>query len=95
MTDARDRISGPGPEDDTDDPDAMTFFEGRASSRTSSGEGGAPLGDGSAPNAGYTGGLASGTQGGAGTRQIVADEAAAGGEVDEANEPGNLAQQDQ
>ena len=58
------------------------------------------LGDGSAPNAGYTGGLAAGTQSGVGMRQIVADDAAAANEAADpgspgSGDPGNLAQDDQ
>ena len=93
MTDSRDPIGGPVPADTSDDPDSQTFFEGR----TPVGDaGGDALGDGSAANAGYTGGLAAGTQGAAGMRQIVVDEATGQrGEGTEDEPPANLAQQDQ
>jgi hypothetical protein len=93
MTDARDRISGPGPEGEPDDPDSQTFFEDEGGVRDRAGD--SPR-DATSPNAGYTGGLAEGTESAAGMRQIVVDEATdrrARGAADEP--PANLAQQDQ
>ncbi|HET7829316.1 MAG TPA: hypothetical protein VFL03_07145 [Candidatus Limnocylindrales bacterium] len=93
MTDSRDRISGPAPADAMDDPDSQTFFEGQAPVGDAGGD---ALGDGSTPNAGYTGGLAEGTQSGAGMRQIVVDEATERRREGTDDEPpANLAQQDQ
>lgn len=102
MTDSRDRISGPVPADVPDDSDSQTFFEG-APARASTADvdpvpdaGDDALGDGSSPNAGYTGGLAEGTQSAAGMRQIVVDEATGRRREGADDEPpANLAQQDQ
>ena len=93
MTDARDRISGPGPEGEPDDPESETFFDDEGGVRSAAGD---PSHDATTPNAGYTGGLAEGTQGAAGMRQVVVDEATdrrRQGADDEP--PANLAQQDQ
>ena len=78
-------------------PDAMTFFADEPGARVTTGseglEGDATGGE-PGPNAGYTGGLATNTQGAVGMRQMVSDEATEarrrGDEPD-----ANLAQQDQ
>ncbi|HKF84538.1 MAG TPA: hypothetical protein VKB30_02065 [Candidatus Limnocylindrales bacterium] len=103
MTDSHDRISGPRPEDEPDDPDSQTFFEDQASFRASAGtpdlEGDGrrdALSDGSTPNAGYTGGLAEGDQSAVGMRQIQVDETTQRRREGRDDEPpANLAQQDQ
>jgi hypothetical protein len=95
MTDSRDQISGPRPEDQPDDPDSQTFFEDEPDAGIAR-DAGEALGDRSAPNAGYTGGLAEGNQGAVGMRQTIVDEAMdrrRQGSDDEP--PANLAQQDQ
>ena len=100
MTDSRDRVSGPMPADTADDADSQTFFddeppEGAAARRgdlAGDGDGGDRI-DRLPTDAGYTGGLASGTGSAAGMRGLMADEHA---EDARRGEPdANLAQQDQ
>jgi hypothetical protein len=99
MTDSRDRISGPMPADSADDDDSQTFFDGvppegaAARGGDHPDAGGGDRIDGLPTNAGYTGGLASGTGSAAGMRGLIADEHA---EEAHSGEPdANLAQQDQ
>lgn len=93
MTDSRDPISGPVPADANDDPDSQTFFDDEPAANDKRGR---TLGDSTSPNAGYTGGLAEGTESAAGMRQVVVDEATERRrQTGEDEPPANLAQQDQ
>ena len=100
MTDSRDRVSGPAPADSPDDADSQTFFEDEPGAATSGRRGDLhrdASGDASIDrlptDAGYTGGLATGTGGAAGMRGLTADEAAE--EAGRGEPDANLAQQDQ
>jgi hypothetical protein len=96
MTEAREPIGGPRPGDEPDDPDSQTFFPDEAPVGPSADAGGDALGDGSTPNAGYTGGLAEGAGSAAGMRQIEVDEATERRRQGADEEPpANLGQQDQ
>jgi hypothetical protein len=96
MTDPREPIGGPRPGDELDDPDSQTFFQDEPSVGASADAGDDALGDGSTPNAGYTGGLAEGAGSAAGMRQIEVDEAThRRRQGNDEEPPANLAQQDQ